>query len=128
MKKMLLTVATTFAVIGCANNSTNSRVSNIGSMGDVEIVKGTVKSQRLNNLLVSQAVLKNTGNSTVNGYYRCKFLDANGMYVGSEQIWQLVTIYQNAEQVVKCGATDPEATDFRLEFSVDQTNVTALTY
>ena len=53
-----------------------------------------------------------------------QFYDANKMQVGDPQQWQLVTIYPNEDQPVKCMATAVEATDFKIEFS----NILCLTY
>lgn len=127
MKKLLLPIALSISVLaGCATSSGNSRVTNIGSMGDISIVPKSVKSQRVNNLLVAQAVFHNSGSSNITGFYRCRFFDANQMQISGDQVWQPVTIYQNSEQPVKCMATDVEATDFKFEFSADGSKVTAL--
>lgn len=111
----------------CATG-TNDRVVNVSSNPNVYVVAGSVKSQRVNDLLKSQAVLHNSNRDVINGFYRCKFFDANGMQFGDDQIWQTVTLYPNADQTIGCKATDIEATDFKFEFSADGKTVTALTY
>ena len=124
MKK--LTIATLLATIlisGCSTNKIKDHTVEVGDMGDVSITNMT--SMRVNNLLVSQGYFHNSGKKPAQGYYRCQFYDANKMLVGDPQQWQLITIYQKEDQVVKCMATQLEATDFKIEFSNNASNVTA---
>lgn len=127
MKKILIGLISLGFVVGCATG-TNSRVVNVSSNPNVYVVAGSVKSQLVNGLLHSQAVLHNSNRSAINGFYRCKFFDANGMQVGGDQIWQSVSLYPNADQTIGCKATETEITDFKFEFSADGVTVTALTY
>lgn len=126
MKKLLILGASVGLLFGCASNS-DPHVNPIGSMGNISIVPGSIKSApNLNGLLVAQATLHNSGSSSVTGFYRCKFSDLNGMQVGNDQVWQQVTIYPNANQAVKCMATEKETANFQLEFSADEQNVNAI--
>ncbi|MDD3265811.1 MAG: YcfL family protein [Burkholderiales bacterium] len=127
MKRIIIVLASVGLLASCATG-TNDRVVNVSSNPNVFVVSGSVKSQRVNGLLKSQAVLHNSNRSAINGFYRCKFSDANGMQVGDDQIWQSVTLYPNADQTIGCRASDIEATDFKVEFSADGKTVTALTY
>ncbi len=123
MLKKIAFIAMSSLVISCSSTQTNSHVNIIGhKYGDISI--SDMRSQvNPNKLIVGQAVLTNTGSDVINGYYRCQFLDANGFIVGETQIWQMVAVYPNSEQAVKCLATDPTASSFKLEFSIDGTKV-----
>lgn len=121
MKKLLLS-GLVLSLAACSSNKISDHTVQVGDMGDVKITKMT--SMRVNNLLVAQGYFHNTGSKAAQGYYRCQFFDANKMQVGDAQQWQLVTIYQNEDQPVKCMATDLEATDFKIEFSNNASNVT----
>lgn len=107
---------------GCASNRIKDHIVEVGDMGSVKITQMT--SMRVNELLVAQGYFHNGGDKAAQGYYRCQFYDANKMQVGDPQPWQLVTIYPNEDQPLKCLATELEATDFKIEFSNDASNVT----
>lgn len=107
---------------GCSTNRIKDHVVEVGDMGNVSITNMT--SMRVNGLLVAQGYFHNSGSKAAQGYYRCQFYDANKMQVGDPEQWQLVTIYPNEDQPVKCMATQLEATDFKIEFSNDASNVT----
>lgn len=123
MKKYILGMlaAGTF-LAGCSSNRIKDHVVEVGDMGNVSITNMT--SMRVNGLLVAQGYFHNSGSKAAQGYYRCQFYDANKMQVGDPQQWQLLTIYPNEDQPVKCLATQLEATDFKIEFSNDASNVT----
>ena len=93
-----------------------------GAMGEIKIVD--LKSMRVNGFLMAQGWFFNKGAKTVQGYYRCKFLAATNFQIGDDQEWQLITIYQNQKEGLKCTAMSPNATDFKIEFSNNLTNVT----
>lgn len=122
MKKLILILSVSI-LCGCASNSTNSKVDNIGDMGNITIVPKSVRSQRVNDFLVAQATFHNGGSSNINGFYRCKFFDANMMKVGKDQTWIPISIYKNGNQDVSCRAMNKEATDFKFEFSINGNNV-----
>lgn len=124
MKKLLISVlaAGTIVTIGCSTNRIKDHVTEVGDMGNVKITG--MSSMKVNNLLVAQGYFHNTGSKAAQGYYRCQFYDANKMQVGEPEQWQLVTIYPNEDQAVKCMATQLEATDFKIEFSNNASNVT----
>jgi uncharacterized protein YcfL len=123
MKKSWLTAVSVLVLLAaCSTNRIKDHVVEVGDMGNVKITHMT--SMRVNNLLVAQGYLHNTGSKAVQGYYRCQFYDANKMQVGDPQTWQLLTIYPNEEQPIKCMATEVEAVDFKLEFSNNASNVT----
>jgi uncharacterized protein YcfL len=123
MKKLIIgAIAATTLLAGCSTNRIKDHVVEVGNMGDVSITNMT--SMRVNGLLVSQGYFHNDGSKAAQGYYRCQFYDANKMQVGDPQQWQLVTIYPKEDQAVKCMATQLEATDFKIEFSNDASNVT----
>ncbi len=121
MKKFILS-GLILSIVACSTNKISDHTVQVGDMGDVKITKMT--SMRVNNLLVAQGYFHNTGSKAAQGYYRCQFFDANKMQVGDAQQWQLVTIYPNEDQPVKCMATELEATDFKIEFSNNASNVT----
>lgn len=123
MKKLIITSLSLGMLFGCASSG-NSKLTSIGSMGNIEIVQGSMRSIRnANGLITAQAVLHNNGSSTVSAFYRCKFFDTNQMQVGDDQVWMPVSIYQNSDQGIKCMANTAEATDFKFEFSADAKNV-----
>lgn len=122
MRKQLITLSVAvLALTGCATNTIDSHSTQVGDMGDMSIVD--MRSAVANNLLVAQTTFHNAGSKAQTGFYRCQFYDANQMQVGDIQVWQPVTIYPNENQVVKCRATQVEATSFRVEFSTDGNNV-----
>lgn len=121
MKKLLIS-GLMLSLVACSTNKISDHTVQVGDMGDVKITKMT--SMRVNDLLVAQGYFHNTGSKAAQGYYRCQFFDANKMQVGDAQQWQLVTIYPNEDQPVKCMATELEATDFKIEFSNNASNVT----
>ncbi len=123
MKKYILgMLAAGTLLAGCSTNRIKDHVVEVGDMGNVSITNMT--SMRVNGLLVAQGYFHNSGSKAAQGYYRCQFYDANKMQVGDPQQWQLLTIYPNEDQPVKCLATQLEATDFKIEFSNDASNVT----
>ena len=131
MKKIIIAKFTAMiclcaALTACSTNTLDEHTAQVGKMGDMSIID--MRSALVSNLLVAQATLDNSGNKPVTGYYRCTFFDANKMQVGTAQIWQAVTIYPNDTQVVKCLATQLEATDFKVEFSADGKNVSVYNY
>lgn len=124
MKKIILSIAVAASLIaGCADNKIKDQVEVIGnSLGSIEIKD--LRSMQVNGLLMAQGTFHNSGNKAVNGYYRCKFLDANNFQVGEDQAWDLLTIYSNANKSFKCQATDTNAVNFKIEFSNNAENVT----
>jgi len=124
MKKFILLLAIACGIIsGCTTNKIKDQVEVIGgSLGNVKIKD--LRSMQVNGLLVAQGTFFNDGSSSINGYYRCKFLDATKFQVGEDQAWDLVTIYPNQGKSFKCQATDANATDFKIEFSNNAENVT----
>lgn len=125
MQKLILAGLSLGVLFGCASDG-SSHVTSVGSMGNIEIVKGSVRSIRnTNNLMTAQAILHNGGSSNITGFYRCKFFDANQMQFGKDQVWVPVSIYQNADQAITCMANNPEITDFKFEFSADGKNISS---
>lgn len=123
MKKLICSLMGAGVLLSaCSTNRIKDHVVEVGDMGDVKVTKMT--SVRVNGLLIAQGYFHNTGSKAAQGYYRCQFYDANKMQVGDAEQWQLVTIYPNEDQPVKCQATQLEATDFKIEFSNDASNVT----
>ena len=107
----------------CSTPQIKDQIEIIGDdMGDVQIKD--LRSMKVNDLLFAEGKFLNTGSKPAQGYYRCKFLNANKFQVGDDQTWQLVTIYPNQTQAFKCQATKIEATDFKIEFSNNANNVT----
>ena len=124
MKKLIFILALSSGILtGCSTNKIKDQVEVIGgSLGDVKVKD--LRSMQVNGLLVAQGTFFNKGSDPVNGYYRCKFLDATNFQVGEDQAWDLVTIYPNQGKSFKCQATDANATDFKIEFSNNAQNVT----
>ncbi len=122
----MITSIVLLALAGCSTNTVNQHMVGVGEMDGVSIVD--MRSAVVNNLLVAQSSFHNSRSSSVTGYYRCQFYDANKMQIGQVQIWQPVTIYPNEDQAVKCMATQTEATDFKVEFSTDGNNVSIYRY
>jgi uncharacterized protein YcfL len=121
MKKLFLLIGC-LSVVACSTNGINEHSTMVGDSGNISI-KSIPSIIAPNGLLVAQANFYNSGSKAVTGFYRCKFMDAQGMNVGDDDIWQPVTIYPNATQAVKCLATQKEATNFVVEFSADKSNV-----
>ena len=124
IKKALVAVVLATSLTAC---STNLKIKNQveivgGDMGDIKIVD--LKSMRVNGFLIAQGWFFNQGSKTVQGYYRCKFLDATNFQVGDDQTWQLITVYPNQKEGLKCTSMSTTATDFKIEFSNNLTNVT----
>lgn len=105
---------------GCSD-TLDQHYTQVGDSDNITIID--LRSQLKNKLLVAQATFHNSDSDAVTGYYRCQFSDANGMRVGNSQTWQPITIYPNEDQVIKCLATDVEATNFKAEFSEDGQNI-----
>ena len=124
MKKIILSlIAITTLVSGCATHKIKDQIEVIGnSLGDVEIKD--LRSMQVNGLLVAQGTFYNDGDKAVNGYYRCKFLDASNFQVGDDNVWELLTIYPNQNKAFKCQSTETNAIDFKIEFSNNAQNVT----
>ena len=124
MKKLsICLILATIILCSCATNKIKNQVEVIGySLGDIQIKD--LRSMQINGLLVAQGTFHNKGSKAVNGYYRCKFLDATNFQVGEDQAWDLVTVYSNQDKAFKCQATDPNAVDFKIEFSNNAENVT----
>ena len=125
MKKQIMLVMAIVSLMGCTNSIDQHSVQ-VGKMGDMSITD--MRSAVVNNLLVAQTTFHNSGNQSKTGFYRCQFYDANKMQVGDVQLWQPITIYPNEDQVVKCMATQVEATEFKVEFSADGSNVSIYKY
>ena len=122
-KKHIIAVALVAALAACSTPQIKDQVEIIGDdMGDVQIID--LRSMKVNDLLFAEGKFLNTGSKPAQGYYRCKFLDANKFQVGDDQTWQLVTIYPNQNQAFKCQSIKTEATDFKIEFSNNAKNVT----
>ena len=123
MKQYIFAGILIATLAACSTPQIKNQVEIIGGdMGGVEIKD--LRSMKVNDLLFAQGTFHNEGGKPVQGYYRCKFLDANNFQVGDDQTWQLVTIYPNQNQAFKCQATSKEATDFKVEFSNNASNVT----
>lgn len=124
MKKSLLLVGIMFSLLNaCSTNKIKNQVEVIGnSLGDIKIKD--LRSMQINGLLMAQGTFHNDGSKPINGYYRCKFLDATNFQVGENQVWQLLTIYPNQDESFRCQATDTNAVDFKIEFSNNAENVT----
>ena len=126
MKKLLFVSLAVLSLTGCSSNTIGDHMTSVGDMGDVSITD--MRSAVVNHLLVAQTSFHNSADQAATGFYRCQFYDPNQMQVGSVQIWQPVTIYPNEDQVVKCMATQVEATNFKVEFSADGNNVSVYKY
>jgi uncharacterized protein YcfL len=124
MKKSLLLVGIMLSLLNaCSTNKIKNQVEVIGnSLGDIKIKD--LRSMQINGLLMAQGTFHNDGSKPINGYYRCKFLDATNFQVGENQVWQLLTIYPNQDESFRCQATDTNAVDFKIEFSNNAENVT----
>ena len=124
MKKLIINLALIGGLLGgCASNKIKDQVEVIGdSLGTIKIQD--LRSMQVNGLLVAQGTFHNDGSKAVNGYYRCKFLDATNFQVGDDQAWDLLTVYPNQDKAFKCQATDTNATNFKIEFSNNAENVT----
>ena len=121
MKKLLCLIGA-LSLVACGTSQINQHSTMVGDSGDISI-KDIRSMVGANGLLIAQANFYNSGSKAVTGFYRCKFTGAQGMSVGDDDLWQPVTIYQNATQPVKCLATQTEATNFVVEFSADKKNV-----
>jgi uncharacterized protein YcfL len=126
MKKLVTIAFALLALTGCSSNTLDPHLTEVARSGDMSIVD--MRSAVVNNLLVAQTTFHNDSKNTKTGFYRCQFYDPNKMMVGAVQIWQPVTIYPNEDQVVKCMATQVEATDFKVEFSEDGNKVSIYKY
>lgn len=126
MKKFLTLTLLTVALASCSTDQISQHSVAIGKMGDMSITD--MRSAVVNNLLMAQTTFHNDSNNPVNGFYRCQFYDANSMQVGDIQVWQPITIYAGEDQVIKCMATQIEATSFKVEFSADGKNVSFFKY
>ncbi len=124
MKKTFLLAGLVIGLLSaCSTNKIKDQVEVIGdSLGDIQIKD--LRSMQINGLLMAQGTFFNKGSKAVNGYYRCKFLDATNFQVGDDQVWQLLTVYPNQNESFKCNATDTNATNFKIEFSNNAENVT----
>lgn len=120
MRKLVLLAAAMLSLTGCTN-TLDQHVTEVGDSGSISITD--MRSQVKNQLLVAQTTFHNSDSSPVTGYYRCQFFDTNGMSLGNPQQWQPVTIYPNEDQSINCLSTQLEATNFKIEFSKDGTNV-----
>ena len=110
-------------ISGCSTNKIKDQVEVIGgNLGDIQIKD--LRSMQVNGLLMAQGTFHDKGDKPINGYYRCKFLDATNFQVGEDQVWQLITVYSNQDASFKCQATDTNATNFKIEFSNNAENVT----
>ncbi|MCE2705986.1 MAG: YcfL family protein [Proteobacteria bacterium] len=124
MKKSILLIGIMFGLLSaCSTNKIKDQVEVIGnSLGDIQIKD--LRSMQVNGLLMAQGTFHNTGDKPVNGYYRCKFLDAMNFQVGENQVWQLITVYPNQDDSFRCQATDTNSVNFKIEFSNNAENVT----
>jgi hypothetical protein len=123
MKQYIFAGTLIAMLTACSTPQIKNQVEIIGDdMGDVKITD--LRSMKVNDLLFAEGKFTNNGSKAAQGYYRCKFLDANKFQVGEDQTWQLVTIYPNQTQGFKCKANNLEATDFKIEFSNNANNVT----
>lgn len=123
MKQYIFAGVLIAALAACSTPQIKDQVEIVGGdMGDVQIKD--LRSMRVNDLLFAEGKFLNDGSKPAQGYYRCKFLDATNFQVGDDQTWQLVTIYPNQNQAFKCQATNKEATNFKIEFSNNASNVT----
>lgn len=124
MKKVIIYSLVLEIICACATNRIKDHLEVIGdgNLGDIAVKD--LRSQQINGKLVAQGVFKNNSSKSTNAYYRCKFLDATGFQVGEDQVWQLVTLYANGSSSFKCQATDYNATNFKIEFSSSENNVT----
>lgn len=128
MKKLVSFSLLALALSGCASNTLDQHVQSVGKMGDISIVDMRSQTPTSGGLLVAQTTFHNGSNSVKTGFYRCQFFDANQMALGDPQVWQQVSIYPNEDQIVRCMATQKEATDFKVEFSADGQNVSVYQY
>jgi uncharacterized protein YcfL len=121
MKNIIIATLCAILLSSCSTDTIDQHYTQVGSANGISITD--MRSQVQNKLLVAQVTFHNSKSKPVTGYYRCQFQDSNGMFVGSTQVWQPVTIYPNEDQVIKCMATQVEATNFKAEFSPDGQNV-----
>lgn len=123
MKKYWSMLLVACTLISCSSNKIKDHLVVVGdSLGDVEV--RDLRSMRINDLLMAQGTFFNTGNKPAQGYYRCLFLDTQNFQIGSNQTWNLLTIYPNQGQSFKCQSTNFEATNFKIEFANNAENVT----
>jgi uncharacterized protein YcfL len=126
MKKITLLCLFILGLTACSSNTLDQRVTRVGKEGDISITDLRSFVSPTNNLLTAQGIFHNRGKKIQTGFYRCQFYDTNGMRAGDSQVWQPITIYPNADDAVRCVATQLEAVDFKIEFSTDGKNVSIL--
>lgn len=89
--------------------------SQIEQQGEMFFLKITdMKSFRKNQLLSVQTEVSNSDTDSKQLYYRFKWIDSNGLVVGTEETWKPLTVYGLQKQYINAVAPSPLASDFKL--------------
>lgn len=78
------------------------------SVTDLRIVKE-------NDLIRIQAEITNTASNSQQFYYRCKWLDKDGLVIGDEETWKPVLVYSGQKQTIQMVSPYFQVHDFRIE-------------
>lgn len=105
---------------GCANlksdiskpGTINSQIEQQGEMFFLEVTD--MKSFKKNQLLSVQTEISNSDTDNKQLYYRFKWIDSNGLVIGTEDSWKPLLIYGLQKQYINAVAPSPLASDFKL--------------
>lgn len=96
-------------------------------IADKLIVRGGLKglqavdlrALKKNDILVVQAEIQNTKSKDLRLFYRFRWIDADGMQVGSGEVWKPLMFLGKQSQFIKGIAPSPKADDFEIEMSAE---------
>ncbi len=97
--------------------SAASKILLRGMANDVKVVD--VRAQKRAGLLAVQTEIVNDAATQRTVYWRYRWLDEAGMQVGDDETWKPLPLLGHQSSMLRSSATQPRATDFRLEMNVE---------
>jgi uncharacterized protein YcfL len=88
-----------------------------GGLKGLQVVD--LRALRKNDILVVQAEIQNTNKKDLRLYYRFRWVDEDGMQIGSGEVWKPLMFLGKQNQFIKGTAGSPKAVDFEIEMSAE---------
>ena len=97
--------------------SVASKVEYVGTSRHLQVSGVMVRD--VNGLLNLAVEFANSDDSDQTGYYRLRWVDAQGFPVWEEEAWKPVVLHGGQHNTVMVTAPTAKARDFKIEFSAD---------
>lgn len=97
--------------------SAASKILLRGMANEVKVVD--IRAQKRAGLLAVQTEIVNDAATQRTVYWRYRWLDEAGMQVGDDETWKPLPLLGHQSSMLRSSATQPRATDFRLEMNVE---------